>query len=174
MSLIEVLVALAILAGGLVGAVALQTTAKKSSFDAQQRSLASSLAQDIIERIRVNDSSSIEDYEGTYGAGALTAPTNRCNNIAAPCGPTALATNDVFEWEQKLLGANNTVGGSNVGGLVNPRGCISHTNNRVTVLISWEGRMAISDGASETITDADKCGTASTTRRQIAMEVFVF
>ena len=55
MTFIEVLIALVILIMGILGAVAMQATAKKGSFDAMQRSVASALAQDIIERMRGND-----------------------------------------------------------------------------------------------------------------------
>ena len=55
MTFIEVLIALVIMVTGILGAVAMQATAKKGSFDAMQRSLASSLAQDIIERMRSNN-----------------------------------------------------------------------------------------------------------------------
>lgn len=174
MSLIEVLVSLAILAGGLVGAVALQMTAKKSSFDAQQRSLASSLAQDIIERMRVSDSTLLESYEGTYGDGSLSTPANRCNSAANPCTPANLITNDLFEWEQKLMGASITHDDRSIGGLVDPAGCIVHTDNMVSVIISWEGRMATTDGVKSDISGANSCGDAGSTRRQLAMEVYIF
>lgn len=66
MTLIEVLVALVILVTGIFGAVAMQASAKKGSFDAMQRSVASALAQDIIERMRSNDSDVLilENYQG--------------------------------------------------------------------------------------------------------------
>ena len=59
MTFIEVLVALLILVTGILGAVAMQATAKKGSFDAMQRSVASALAQDILERMRSNDSTAL-------------------------------------------------------------------------------------------------------------------
>ena len=72
MTLIEVLVALFVLVTGVLGAIALQTNAKQGSFDAMQRSLASALAQDIIERIRSNNADAVilEGYEGIYGINA--------------------------------------------------------------------------------------------------------
>ena len=59
MTFIEVLIALVILIMGILGAVAMQATAKKGSFDAMQRSVASALAQDIIERMRGNDATAL-------------------------------------------------------------------------------------------------------------------
>ena len=62
MTLIEVMVALIILVLGILGAVGMQATAKQGSFDAMQRSIASSLAQDIVERMRIAS-------EGNVGIG---------------------------------------------------------------------------------------------------------
>ncbi|MCI2283138.1 type IV pilus modification protein PilV [Colwellia sp. MSW7] len=62
MTFIEVLVSLFIMVTGILGAVAMQANAKKGSFDAMQRSLASSLTQDIIERMRSNDFNTIGAY----------------------------------------------------------------------------------------------------------------
>ena len=58
-TLIEVLVAFIVLTVGLLGTVALQTTAKQASYDANQRSAALALANDIVERIRANDTADI-------------------------------------------------------------------------------------------------------------------
>ena len=65
MTFIEVLIALVIMVTGILGAVAMQATAKKGSFDAMQRALASALAQDIIERMRSNDATTLANYAGT-------------------------------------------------------------------------------------------------------------
>ena len=80
MTFIEVLVALFILVSGILGAVAMQHTSKKGSFDAMQRSLATTLAQDIIERMRSNDANTtiLNQYVGTYGNEERTAPSPSC------------------------------------------------------------------------------------------------
>jgi type IV pilus assembly protein PilV len=66
MSFIEVLIALVILVTGILGAVAMQATAKKGSLDALQRSIASALTQDILERMRSNDVNELNNYANTY------------------------------------------------------------------------------------------------------------
>lgn len=179
LTFIEVLVALVILSTGILGAVAMQVTAKKGSFDAMQRSLASSLAQDIIERMRVNDSGNnfLENYEGTYGGGSLGEPSNRCNTVAAPCNSVQLIANDLYEWEQKLLGAEVLNGTTKVGGLLNSRGCIDFTNSMVTVVVSWQGRTELADSAAASAnnsTISGGCGTSGDTRRQVKIEAMVF
>ncbi|PCI60071.1 MAG: type IV pilus modification protein PilV [Gammaproteobacteria bacterium] len=177
MTFIEVLVALVILVTGILGAVAMQAAAKKGSFDAMQRSLASSLAQDIIERMRTNDStvttSVLGSYAGTgYGAKNLTTPSIRCDSAVALCTSAQRVTNDLYEWEQLLMGTEvKSATAANVGGLSGAQGCIAVSSNSVTVAISWQGRTATADGAS---TRSVKCGTSGSKRRQVIIQAFIF
>lgn len=177
-TLIEVLVALFILSTGILGAVAMQASAKKGSFDAMQRSMASTLAQNIIERMRGNDArvgaNILNGYNGVYGASPLSAPANRCNLPTSLCSTAELISNDLYEWEQSLIGADSKNGSDNVGGLTGAVGCINHANGVVTVAISWEGREETSDGATDNPTFATECGTASKKRRQIVVNGFVY
>jgi type IV pilus assembly protein PilV len=160
----------------------MQASAKKGSFDAMQRSMASSLAQDIIERMRGNNaavgSGILNGYNGTtYGSGSLSAPATRCNSTATLCTPVQLRANDLFEWEQSLMGADVKNGTYDVGGLVGVVGCISHLNNNVQVVISWEGRVETSDGASDNGNGVfgTSCGsqTDNKKRRQIFVNAFI-
>jgi len=182
MTLIEVLVALVILVTGIFGAVAMQASAKKGSFDAMQRSVASALAQDIIERMRSNDSDILvlESYQGVYGAVLNSVPSVRCNSVASLCTTAQMVTNDLYEWEVKLMGADVTTGAKKAGGLVGATGCISHDENAITVVISWQGRVTTSDGydadnnSTAAATLANSCGTSGNKRRQVAIEAFVY
>ena len=176
LTFIEVMVALVILVTGILGAVAMQASAKKGAFDSMQRSLASSLAQDIIERMRGNSSNpnTLEAYEGTYGETLNAVPSPRCNSNATLCTPAQMVTNDLYEWELSLMGADVTQSSSNRGGLVGARGCIQHAGNAVTVVISWEGRINIADGSANNSAFAKACGTGGSKRRQIVVEAFVF
>ncbi|WDE10719.1 type IV pilus modification protein PilV [Thalassomonas haliotis] len=175
MTFIEVLIALFILVTGIIGAIATQASAKKGSFDAMQRSLASSLAQDIIERMRINQSSGLflENYEGTYGAGG-SAPASRCNSTANLCTPLEMVANDLYEWEQTLLGSEVKSGSNNLGGLLGATGCISHNNNSVTVVVSWEGRFESTDAGAANSAFASSCGSSNKKRRQIVIQAFIF
>jgi type IV pilus assembly protein PilV len=167
LTFVEVMVALFILVTGILGAVALQATAKQSSFDAMQRSIASSLTQDIIERMRNNDPLALEVYEGNYGNNnASAAAVCDENNL---CNPANMANRDLFEWEQAIMGANVLNGTTNVGGLVGVVGCIVHTNNAVVVTVSWQGKSELKDAKK-----VDNCGTGSNNRRQVTAEVFIF
>tara|TARA_R110000787_G_scaffold213075_2_gene322653 strand:+ start:658 stop:1167 length:510 start_codon:yes stop_codon:yes gene_type:complete len=168
MTFIEVLIAVFILVTGILGAVAMQATAKKGSFDAMQRSVASALAQDIIERMRSNNANALAGYAGTdYGATLNVLPAKRCNTLAGLCTPVEMVTNDQYEWEMSLMGADVVNGSNNVAGLTGVRGCVSHALNAVVVVVSWEGRTEIGDAAK------NSCGTAGSKRRQVIVEAFI-
>ena len=165
---IEVLVAVFILSTGILGAVAMQASAKKASFDAMQRSVASALAQDIIERMRSNKASILAGYAGTdYGETLNSVPNKRCNSLVSVCNATEMVINDQYEWEISLMGADVVNGEDHVAGLVDARGCISHNLNAVTVVISWQGRTDILDSHKS------DCGTPSNKRRQIIVKAFI-
>ncbi len=169
MTFIEVLIALVIMVTGILGAVAMQATAKKGSFDAMQRSLASSLAQDIIERMRSNDSSALTNYaETNYGVTLDAVPSKRCKTSGGLCTTTEMANNDKYEWELALMGADVKSGTHNAGGLVNARACIGVNNNAVTVVITWQGRTELVNGSTES------CGDTGSRRRQVLVEAFIF
>lgn len=176
LSFVEVLVALFILSTGIIGALAMQASATKGSFDAMQRSMASSLAQDMIERMRANDSDPLvlENYQGTYGAGSLSEPANRCDDPDAPCTSAQMVTNDLYEWEQKLIGNDVTHNNAARGGLVDARGCVEHTAQSVTIVVSWQGRVKTQDSADSGDSLAFNCGDASNKRRQVQFTAFIF
>ena len=85
-----------------------------------------------------------------------------------------MATADLYEWEINLLGADVTNDGANTGGLVGALACIQNVNNAVVVVISWEGRETISDGAANNIAFAKSCGASTDKRRQIVVNGFIF
>ncbi len=171
MTFIEVLVALFILVTGILGAVAMQASAKKGSFDAMQRSLASALAQDIIERMRGNDPEALAAYAKTdYGVALDSIPSKRCNTLANNCTTAEMVINDMYEWESALMGADVLQGVSKnkVGGLAGARACITHASQAITVVISWQGSTEISDSKK-----VDSCGITGNKRRQVVVQAFI-
>ena len=170
MTFIEVLIALVIIVTGILGAVAMQATAKQGSFDAMQRSLASSLAEDIISRMRTNSNTllALGAYNGVdYGGNNYPEPGERCVISTAACNVATLRANDQFEWEQALMGGNVTIAGENAGGLVGATGCINVVANAVTVVVNWQGKQGMMD-AQQAV-----CGLAGTQRRQVIVQVFI-
>jgi len=174
MTFIEVLIALVIIVTGILGAVAMQATAKQGSFDAMQRSLASSLAEDILSRMRANNPLTLAAYAGNnYGGGNYAKPGQRCVTSNAGCNAGAMLANDQYEWELALVGGDVTIAGQNAGGLIGALGCINvafnplNGANTVTVVVSWQGRQEMTDVATEA------CGTAGTKRRQVVLQAFI-
>jgi type IV pilus assembly protein PilV len=134
--LIEVLIALLVLAVGILGLASMQLAAKRASFEATQRSIATSMARDILERMRSNPGL-IDSYEVTNMATATTPGTD-CSKVS--CDPNGLAEYDLWDWNQMVQGATETTsGGSNAGGLLNSVVCIDNDNGSVTVEIVWQG-----------------------------------
>jgi len=175
MTFLEVLIALVIMVTGILGAVAMQVTAKQGSFDAMQRSLASSVAQDIIARMRahapsLNPNLALNTYARTdYGSALDAVPGNRCAGIVA-CTVAEMVANDMFEWERALMGGDTTLGVASVGGLVGGRGCITQVGNAYTVVVSWQGRTNTVDAGA----GAGACGISGTKRRQVIVQAFIF
>lgn len=151
-TLIEVLIGILILTVGILGMAAMQLSAKRIGFDAMQRSIATSLAHDIFERMRSNPQGLSQYVVNHLGAGSVE-PSPNC--ISAPCNVAQLAAYDLWQWEQSLIGEQEqSVSGSPVGGLVNPRACITHNNGLMTVAIVWKGFQAV--GGSK----LSECGKA--------------
>ena len=169
MTFLEVLIALVIMVTGILGAVAMQVTAKQGSFDAMQRSLASSLAQDIIAKIRASNPTNLAAYVADdYGVTLNDLPSLRCAQPDALCTPAQMVTNDIYEWELALVGGDVTSEGKNRGGLIGGQGCIFQNGNALTVVVSWQGRNEIKDSKK-----SDGCGAASKKRRQVVVQAFI-
>lgn len=172
-SFIEVMIAFFVLATGLIGTVAMQAVAKRNSYDATQRAQALAMANDIIDRIRANDTEAINYNGNNYGTGALGVPNPRCNAAGANCSAAQIALNDRFEWDQRLLGTDVMRGEDNAGGISGATGCVNfNANGNLTVTVSWLGRDAISDAAATT--GQIGCGAASDERRQVVVDTFIW
>jgi type IV pilus assembly protein PilV len=107
-TMVEALVALVVLAVGMLGISGLYVTTLRASSSAISRMHATNLAGDIADRIRANRSG------GAAYAGA--AANNNCNGGAigaVTCAPAQLAADDLFRWRQQL--AATWTGGNAVG-----------------------------------------------------------
>lgn len=143
-TLVEVLVTVFVVAVGLLAAAALQAISKKAAIDAMQRTTATVLAQEMVERIRSNPVQ-LDRYRGGLvksGAASTTAPS--CGSGTA-CTPEQTVALDFAQWWRSLEGASETIGGASAGGLRAPRGCVrcAGGGNWVEVIIEWRGLTAI-------------------------------
>jgi len=98
-SLIEVLVALLVLAIGLLGLAALQTTGFKFGHQSYERTQAVLQAYDITDRMRANKSGAGSAVNTAYDSVALgNLPAVSVDCAAASCTGNQLATYDIRSW----------------------------------------------------------------------------
>ncbi|HXG29478.1 MAG TPA: type IV pilus modification protein PilV [Nevskiales bacterium] len=115
-TLLEVLITIVILAFGLLGLVNLQSKLHMTEMEAYQRAQAVVLLQDMINRLQAN---------GANAASYLTPTPLGTGNTTENCSnPTTTVARDRCAWHAALQGAAETVGGSNVGGMIGARGCV--------------------------------------------------
>lgn len=142
--LIEVLVALLIIAIGVLGAVALQSRAVQAGMEAYQRAQALLLVEDMVERIKNNRAFATGCYliPGYLGTGASSVPSG-CNTLADV---------DIAGWHALLQGASETQpDNQKVGGILGARGCIvSEGVGRFRVSVAWQGLSKLDNQNTDT------------------------
>ncbi|RMF13157.1 MAG: type IV pilus modification protein PilV [Gammaproteobacteria bacterium] len=97
-SMIEVLVALVILAVGLLGVATMQSVSLQASKNANLRSVAIFLASDMADRMRANQAGW---QAGNYNTEAGGAKKTNCISTAG-CDPADMAAHDKWEWKQLI------------------------------------------------------------------------
>ncbi len=170
-SLIEVLVSIFIIAVSLLGLAGMQARATNAEFESYQRSQAIMLANDMVERIRMNrkDSGSfknINGFLGTTGTGAFSLT----------CPGSTQVEKDMCAWQDLLIGSAETSGGSKVGAMIGARGCITYDASTEYSGIADTGVFTVSvvwQGTQDTVPPSISCasglyGTESK-RRLISM-----
>lgn len=140
-TLIEVLIALVILAVGLLGTASLMTTSLQSNQGANRRSQASLLAYDLVERMRLNRNQAITTDDYTLSATSGTSSKPSCDD--AGCTAHQQAQMDMFQWRAALTSA-----------LPDATALISRaSNSKYTLTISWSDLgSAVKDTSAKTIT----------------------
>ena len=183
MTLIEVLIAFVVLSVGMLGIITLMTVSKGSHHQAVQRDRAVSLADAIVERIRINPAGVTSYHTGLSPRGGnviASEPSPNCRSAA--CTPAQLAAHDLWAWERALAGLGVQDDDNNPeGGLINPRGCIQFTpvGTRVNtgflnVIIQWRGTLESVDavGSGEPVCGGEPAGL-DPRRRQVVVNTFV-
>ena len=101
-TLIEVLIAVVILAGGLLGLAALQAAGLSNSQSSYNRSQATQLAYDIADRIRANPKKAANYLTTFMKPGDANASATACSSSANTCTPELLAEKDLDDWSDDL------------------------------------------------------------------------
>jgi len=179
--LIEILITIVVFSIGLLTVAGLQVLAKKSNYDAIQRTTASNLVSDIVERMRSNPQQLADYFTTGVGAGsgntALGTPTPNCST--ASCDAGEMATYDQWQWEQNIDGATEqTAGGVNTGGLVTPTGCVAGPvgggSGVYTITIAWRGLTQLSNPGTNTCGENTAVyGTGNAYRRVLSISVVI-
>ncbi len=126
-TLLEVLIAVLVLAGGLLGLAGLQATSLRNNQSAYNRSQATQMAYDMADRMRSNVANAELLMGSAYlGAGAQITG---CTTLTG-CTPAQMAQNDLFEWNRDI---DNTL-------LTSATGTISvDVPTRIfTIAITWD------------------------------------
>lgn len=99
-TLMEVLVSLLVLSGGMLGMASVQTVSLKNNQAAYYRTQATSLSLDMVERMRANITAvQNEDYDDATGAATASCFT------AAGCNSTQMALQDILDWSAQVAAA---------------------------------------------------------------------
>ncbi|MCF6251352.1 MAG: type IV pilus modification protein PilV [Methylococcaceae bacterium] len=111
-TLIEVLIAMLVLAVGLLGLAGLQATGLRNNLSAYNRSQATQLAYDMADRMRANVANARNFGASVYITKLPTAANvqNDCKQVTTTCTTADLAENDLFEWNCAIAGCSAEVG----------------------------------------------------------------
>lgn len=144
-SLLEVLVALFVLAIGLLGMALLQTTGLRFNTNSHSRGQATYFAYDIIDRMRANqagfDAGNYDIADGTAAQTAISA-YGTCKAAACACESSActaanMAKYDLGRWYENQ---DNLLPGAKTAATVDPannRATIVRNGNSVDVTMHW-------------------------------------
>ncbi|HEX6930464.1 MAG TPA: type IV pilus modification protein PilV [Gammaproteobacteria bacterium] len=175
-SLIEILVALFVFAIGILSVAGLQIVSKRTNFEAVQRTSATFLAYDILERMRANPRELGSYVDVTLGA-TRPAPAVMCD--ASACTAEELAAFDVWEWQRAIQGVAEQSAGTSTGGLVNPTGCIAGPaaggQGTYTITIAWQGVDALTNEFDDNLCGNGNAGYGETLeyRRLIVITTYI-
>lgn len=171
-TLVEVLIAFVILSFGLLGAVALQAKAKQASFDSMQRAAAVALGNDIIQRMRANDSVGFAGrYNGNFNSKTALNKQLRCYSNA--CSAQQIAALDKQQWIRAIQARENTGTLDDATVCINNQAVAGGAANEFTmeVVISWQGRQEMTANQA---TQAIDCGAKTAKRRVVVLNSYIY
>lgn len=138
-SLLEVLIALLIMAIGLLGLETMQVVSLKNINNSQFRSLATAYASSMAERMRSNR---VAVQAGNYDAIAANVSDPSCT---APCTPADIAQQDGYQWNQQIV----------AGGLPSGQGTVTKSGDLFTIRVAWNEQQRELDSSGSNVVNAD-------------------
>ena len=142
-TLVEVLVTFLLVAIGLLGLSALQTTTISDQFEALQRLQATNVLDDMASRLSANPGG-VKSGAYTVNSGAVYG-TQTLQTAATCSSSVSLPALDLCEWNRALIGASVLQGGVGQAAPLNARGCIEVGPNSgsgevvIRVAVAWQG-----------------------------------
>lgn len=144
--LIEVLVALLIMAIGLLGTITLQSRAMQAELESYQRVQALILLDDMANRVYANrirrDCYHLQGYESLTPVHAGVG-SNLADNQAELSACNEVASRDLLSWDSLLRGIAVVDDSNNqVGAMIGARGCIERLDanaRRFRISVAWQG-----------------------------------
>jgi type IV pilus assembly protein PilV len=134
-TLIEVLIALVVLAFGMLSLARVLGRSAQEEMEAQQRAQAMTLAAELSGRI-ANNPKQAATYVGDY---APSGPVEDCDTLL----PTAIDERDRCVFRNRLRGGETLDGGRAVGVPIAARACVLNPAPNVYVIaIAWQGVLA--------------------------------
>lgn len=142
MALIESLVSLLILALGVLAMLGVQLRSMSENQAANNRVLASRLADDLIERMKANPLGLTQATAYSLGSswGQVSAPSVLCT-ASTGCTPAQQALYDLWAWQTS---ARNTLPGGNATTFQSPS-----DPTQIGVMVAWRAREKGDDASSE-------------------------
>jgi type IV pilus assembly protein PilV len=140
-TLIEVMIAMVILAVGLLGLAGLQATGLRNNQSAYNRSQATQLAYDMSDRIRANPINARNFATSIY---ATVTPDDaeakaNCTAQTGACSAADMAENDLFEWNNDLATS-----------LPSGTGTIVATGTVYIITVTWDDKREGPDDEDDT------------------------
>lgn len=179
-SLIELLVAVVVFSVGLLAVAGLQTVSKRANFEGLQRTVASQIANGLLEDIRSNGNG-VDVYLASpdLGGGLAGAePAPNCGTVGAECNAAQKAAHDLWFWEDVLDG-NQEVGTEGAaGGVLSPTICITGPAGGgagiYVVSVAWQGTVAMTSTVANTCgAGSGKYGSSDELRRIVQVPTFI-
>lgn len=141
-TLIEVLVAVLVIAIGMLGVARLVLAAVKANDSAYFRGQAAALAYSILDEMRANRGYAVTTPGYTVGLASVADPGFTCD-AASACTPAQIAKYDLYMWKQRLTAASTVT----TGALPSGNGTITMSypatgQVTATITIQWDDSVA--------------------------------
>jgi type IV pilus assembly protein PilV len=170
-TLIEVMIAILVLAVGLLGLAGMNARILNGQFEAYQRAQAMLLVDDMVSRLRANpEAARAGDYDDQV-RGLAPATNPACDETAAAQNPAM----DLACWNEALRGVSVTDGAARLGSMIGARGCIERISGSATsdivlrVSVAWQGLTPTVAPALDC--GVDQYGLDDSLRRVVAVDV---